>query len=131
MSVTWPFWLDCFPGLLCTDALAFPYPATALLSLTDPTEHAGRGDSPAPIPVRADATSSRDGLPFSLGSGFSPVKVTLSTEECSHACRPSSHSALVPFSTASMHSLLLLEDFLAMSTDSGVLAEDGKGARSF
>lgn len=81
MSVTWPFWLDCFPGLLCTDALAFPYPATALLSLTDPTEHAGRGDSPAPIPVRADATSSRDGLPFSLGSGFSPVKVTLSTED--------------------------------------------------
>lgn len=102
------------------------------MSLTVPTEHAGRGDSPAPVPVRADVTSSSDGLPFSLGSGTSPVKVTLSTEDAAmHAGLAAiQHWLCSGFCTAFTHSLLLLED-LAMNTDSGVLAEDGEGAPNF
>lgn len=87
-----PLWLDCLPSI---DVLAFPYLETAVLSLTDTTKHAGGGrgvwggdHSPALTPVRADGTTSRDGLPFSLGSGISSVKVTPSTENAAMHAGP-------------------------------------------
>lgn len=91
------------------------------------------GDSPAPIPVGAGAATSRDGLPFSLGSGISPVKVTLGTEDAAmHAGLAAiQHWLFSGFLTASVHSLLLLENFLTVSTHSGILAEGGKGALNF
>lgn len=60
----------------------FPYPGTAVLNLIITIKHAGGGGrSPVLTLVRADATTSRDGLPFSVGCGISSVKVTHNTED--------------------------------------------------
>lgn len=134
-GVTYPLELDCFRGLPLHSSPGLSLPETAILSLTVPTEHEGRGDTPALSPMRADAATSRGGLPFSLGSGISSVKVTHSTEDAAmHAGLATIQHWLFPgpcIASVNRHSLLLLEGFLTMRTDHGILARGGKAALRF
>lgn len=118
------------------DVLAFPYPGTAaVLSHHHHQACRGRGRSPVLTLVRADATTSRDGLPFSVGCGISSVKVTHSTEDAAmHAGLAVIQHWLFPGSctdSVSQRCLALLEGFLGRSPDHGSLAKGGEGTLSF
>lgn len=134
-GVRFPLWSDCLPGLPQHGCLSLSYPGTAVLVSPSPPSMRGRGRSPVLTLVRADATTSRDGLPFSVGCGISSVKVTHNTEDAAmHAGQAVIQHWLFPGSctdSVSRRCLALLEGFLGRSPDHGSLAKGGEGTLSF
>lgn len=135
-GVRCPLWPDCLPGLPKHGCLSLFLPWNCCLESHHHHQACrGRGRSPVLTLVRADATTSRDGLPFSVGCGISSVKVTHNTEDAAmHAGQAIIQHWLFPGSctdSVSQRCLALLEGFLGRSPDRGSLAKGGEGTLSF